>query len=272
MVRGTYLPHTGSERMTVEAALARYLAEVTPTKKATTQRSEGITAKHLNAFLGKYSMAAISGELAAAYRDKRIADGKANNTIRIELAMLSNLFTIAIQEWGLGLTFNPVTNIRKPSPGQGRDRRLSATEERQLLETVDPHSNPMLAWIVRIAIETGMRQSEILNLKISNVDLQSRVVRLFDTKNNSARTVPLSAAATEAFKSAIENPTRPSDSDLVFFGEPGRSGKRSPYQFTKIWAGIKSALGSHCAFATQLNERLLNVRNVNYILHHSLRG
>lgn len=243
MVRGTYLPRTGSERMTVEAALARYLAEVTPTKKATTQRSEGITAKHLNGFLGKYSMAAITGELAAAYRDRRISDGKANNTIRIELAMLSNLFTIAIQEWGLGLTFNPVTNIRKPSPGQGRDRRLSATEERQLLEKVDAHSNPMLAWIVRIAIETGMRQSEILNLKISNVDLKNRVVRLLDTKNNSARTVPLSAAATEAFKSAVENPTRPSDSDLVFFGEPGRSGKRSPYQFTKIWAGIKLALG-----------------------------
>lgn len=243
MVRGTYLPRTGSERMTIQAALTRYLTEVTPTKKANTQRSEGITAKHLNTFLGKYSMAAVTGELAASYRDKRVAEGRANNSIRIELALLSNLFTIAIQEWGLGLTSNPVANIRKPSPGQGRDRRLAATEERQLLEAVELHSNPMLAWIVRIAIETGMRQSEILNLRVSNVDLQSRIVRLLDTKNNSARTVPLSAAATIAFKSAIENPTRPSDCDLVFFGEPGRNGKRSPYQFTKIWAGIKLALG-----------------------------
>lgn len=233
MVRGTFLSRAGSESMTVEAAVNRYLAEVTPTKKATTQRSEGITAKHLTAFLGKYSMAAITSELAASYRDKRIAEGKANNTIRIELAMLSNLFTIAIQEWGLGLTYNPVTNIRKPSPGQGRDRRLSADEEARLLATVDRHSNPMLAWIVRIAIETGMRQSEILNLRVQHVDLASRVARLLDTKNNSARTVPLSAAATAALKAAVANPIRPANTDLIFFGEPGKDGKRRPYQLLR---------------------------------------
>jgi len=69
-------------------------------------------------------MAALSSELVASYRNHRFVAGKSNNTVRIELAMLSNLFTIAIQEWGLGLTHNPVAAIRKPSLGQGRDRRL----------------------------------------------------------------------------------------------------------------------------------------------------
>jgi len=243
MVRGVYLSRAGSERMTFEAALNRYLTEITPTKKPTTQRSERASAKHLSKFLGKYSMAAVTSELAASYRDTRIADGKSNNTVRIELAMLSNLFTVAIQEWGLGLTYNPVANIRKPSPGQGRDRRLSNDEERRLLETVDRYSNPMLAWIVRIAIETSMRQSEILNLRIPHVDLASRVARLQDTKNNSARTVPLSAQATAVLKAAIEHPLRPAETDLVFFGEPGKDGKRRPYQFTKIWGDIKRELG-----------------------------
>lgn len=31
------------------------------------------------------------------------------------------------------------------------------------------------------------------------------------------------------------NPARPSECNLVFFGEPGRDGKRRPYAFTKIW-------------------------------------
>ena len=83
-------------------------------------------------------MAALSSDLAASYRDYRVAAGKSNNTVRIELAMLSNLFTIAIQEWGLGLTHNPVAAIRKPSPGKGRNRyrHLNADEEKRLLDAV----------------------------------------------------------------------------------------------------------------------------------------
>jgi integrase len=243
MVRGVYISRAGAERLTVKEALQRYLKEVTPTKKATTQRSEKTTAEHLSGFLGKYSMAALSSDLVASYRDHRIAAGKSNNTVRIELAMLSNLFTIAIQEWGLGLSHNPVAAIRKPSPGKGRDRRLSADEEKRLLAAVEQYSNPMLGWIVRIAIETSMRQSEILGLRKSQLDLTARVVRLSDTKNDSARTVPLSAAATLALKAALENPLRPNDTELVFFGEPGKDGRRRPYQFAKTWAGIKKSLG-----------------------------
>jgi integrase len=242
MVRGAYISRAGAERLTVTEALQRYLKEVTPTKKPTTQRSENITSDHLAGFLGKYSMAALSSDLVASYRDHRIAVGNSNNTVRIELALLSNLFTIAIQEWGLGLIHNPVSAIRKPSPGKGRDRRLSQDEEKRLLQAVEQHSNPMLGWIVRIAIETGMRQSEILNLRKSQVNLATRVVRLTDTKNNATRTVPLSASAASALKAALDNPVRPDESDLVFFGEPGKNGKRHPYQFAKIWAGVKDAL------------------------------
>jgi hypothetical protein len=147
MVRGVYISRAGAERLTVKEAVQRYLNEVTPTKKPTTQRSEKITAEHLSSFLGKYSMAALSSDLVASYRDHRISAGKSNNTVRIELALLSNLFTIAIQEWGLGLTHNPVAAIRKPSPGKGRDRRLNADEEERLLEAVEQYSNLFfIAW------------------------------------------------------------------------------------------------------------------------------
>src|SRR5690606_2977022 len=42
---------------------------------------------------------------------------------------------------------------------------------------------------------------------------------------------------------ALDSPTRPEGCDLVFFGEPGRDGKRRPYTFTKAWNGIKTSLG-----------------------------
>ncbi len=122
MVRGVYIRRSGSEKMTLEAALKRYLSDIPPTKKPTTQRGETSKAKKLIEHLGKYSMAALSAEIIAGYRDKRLNEPSrggtiSNNTVRLELALLSHLYTVAIQEWGLGLTFNPVLNIRKPSRG-----------------------------------------------------------------------------------------------------------------------------------------------------------
>lgn len=247
MVRGAFIQRSPSEKMTLAIAMKRYLSEVSPTKKLTTQRSELSKSKPLVKHLGKYSLAGITPDIVAGYRDTRLADKSrtgtiSNNTVRLELALLSHLFTTAIQEWALGLTYNPVLAIRKPSAGQGRDRRLSETEELKLIAAVNSHSNPMLGWIVRIAIETGMRSSEISSLKCNQVNLKSRVVKLTDTKNDDSRTVPLSRKATDALQAALDNP-RPAETNLVFFGEPGRDGKRRPFTFTKVWSTIKKELG-----------------------------
>nr|WP_278044506.1 tyrosine-type recombinase/integrase [Achromobacter xylosoxidans] len=64
----------------------------------------------------------------------------------------------------------------------------------------------MFSWIVRIALETGMRLLEISGLRLGQIDLQKRIVRLDITKNSSPRTVPLTRAATIAFQAAMENP------------------------------------------------------------------
>ena len=256
MVRGLYIQRSTSERMLLDAALDRYLDEVTSTKKASTQRVETLKAKPVRKFFGKYALAAISPELVATYRDQRLATnsqriskttGKPtllrSSTVRLELALLSHVFTTAIQEWRLGLAANPVSNVRKPKPAEARDRRLAKGEEAKLYAAVDAHSNPMLGWIVRIAVETSMRSSEITGLRLAQVDVERRIVRLAETKNDSARTVPMTKAAQAAFELALANPVRPTDCNLVFFGEPGRDGERKPYNFNKIWSGIKRDLG-----------------------------
>lgn len=256
MVRGVYIDRSNSERMTFELALDRYLAEVTPTKRPSTQRNEVCRAGALREFFGKYAMAAITQDLVARYRDERLSTASKRvhrvhgapsklsaNTVRLELALLSHIFVTAIKEWRLGLVQNPVSGIRKPSPGDGRDRRLRTNEESRLRKAVEDYSNPMLGWIFNLALETGMRSGEILGLRIHQVDLNRRVVRLAITKNDSARTVPLTQRATEVARAALANPIRPDGCDLVFFGEPGRKGIRRPYAFTKAWNEIKLSLG-----------------------------
>jgi len=236
MVRGVYINRSDSERTTLQQALKRYLREVSSTKKPSTEAKEHCKSKHLIDKLGDFSLAAITPDVVANYRDERLADGKSANTVRLELALLSHVFTIAIREWRVGITYNPVNNVRKPPAGAGRDRRLSPEEEKIIFREVDRHSNPMLGWIARIALHTGMRLNEIKTLRRSQVNLDKRVVHLTETKNGTSRTVPLIRAAVAVFEEAIDNPIRPIDTDLIFFGEYSRrSGKRGPYDFKVSW-------------------------------------
>ncbi len=236
MVRGVHIRRSPSEAITLNAGLDRYLIEVTPTKRASTQIAEKMRAKQLKNSLGGYSLTALSPDIVAAYRDERLAEGKSPSTVRLELAMLGHLYTIAIKEWRLGIAYNPVASIRRPAPPPGRNRRLTWSEARRMLKACDAHSNPMLAWIVRVALYTGMRRGEIISLTRDQVDLGRRIVRLNETKNGSARTVPLSKRAVHVFRQALSNPVKPTDTSLIFFGEPGQDHKRRPYVTNRMWA------------------------------------
>lgn len=242
IIRGIFISQSHSEKTSIAKALERYLKEVTPTKKPSTQKPEIRREKILSRHLGQYSLASLGAEHVAQYRDNRLAEGISNSSVRLELALLSHLYTIAIKEWGMGLVANPVSNIRKPAPAKGRDRRLVADEEQRLLDACETHSNPMLAWIVKLALYTGMRHSEIVNITRSQINLGKRTIYLSDTKNGSSRTVPFSQKASATLKEAMNHPIRPIGTSLIFFGEPGRTGSRKPYSIGSAWSvAVKTA-------------------------------
>lgn len=74
-------------------------------------------------------------------------------------------------------------------------KALGLTEGREVTTT---HQYTALAFL--IALETGMRQGEILSLVWSNVHLEKRYVHLPKTKNGDARDVPLSMRAVALFE------------------------------------------------------------------------
>lgn len=234
MVRGVYIRRSTSQKLTVDIALDRYLREITPTKKASSQKRDHTSAKAVRPRLGPYALVALSPEIIGQYRDERLAAGRAGNTVRLELALLSHLFSVAIREWGVGLPGNPVLTVRKPK-GRTRDRRLHGDDEAaRLLQAVRAHSNPILAWATELAIETAARVEEILTLELRDVHLDRRIMVLRDTKNKDTRGVPLTARATEILREAIATYPR-QDSPLIFPGNPGRDGVRHPYCMSKAW-------------------------------------
>src|SRR5699024_2895422 len=72
MRRGAFIRRTPSERTTLSEALDRYLREVVPTKKASTQAGNRSQAEHLRGFLGDYGLAAVTPDLVASYRVQRL--------------------------------------------------------------------------------------------------------------------------------------------------------------------------------------------------------
>jgi addiction module HigA family antidote len=144
------------------------------------------------------------GDLTSAdfskYRDDMRKAGKAENTIRLDLALISNLFTIARKEWGHRGLANPLDDITKPGSSMKRERRISDEEVAYLIKG-DTSKDRVFSAVLQLAIETAMRRGELVKtLEWRHVDLETRVAHLPDTKGGRHRDVPLSAAAVELLK------------------------------------------------------------------------
>ena len=200
MERGVWQDRSESEQTTLTEALDRYGREVSSLKKS--GRIELYRIGTIKAdSIGKLPLAKIRGADVAAYRDRRLSVGLSENSVRLELALLSNLFTVAAKEWRMESLTNPVLAVRKPAASRPRERRLVGDEEARLLASCADWLRPM----VILALETGMRKGEILALRWENVDLAKRVALLPDTKNGTARHVPLSSRAGDVLKGLPRN-------------------------------------------------------------------
>jgi len=198
MDQGMYMSRTEVDSTTFGDLLSRYLEEITPTKKGAAPETSRIRAL-LRHPLAKRMVGSIRSLDIARYRNERLQE-VAPPTAKRDLVIISHVFEIAIREWSLPL-LNPVRQIRLPAHGKPRNRRLEQgavadeNEESRLLRACRQARNPFLLPIVKLAIETAMRQSELVGLRWNHIDLKRRVAYLADTKNGESREVPLSSAA-----------------------------------------------------------------------------
>ena len=201
--RGMFIDRSEAEATTLYDALDRYSHEVTPGKKGCARELGRIKTWQTDP-LAKRSVATLQGSDFAKWRDNRLKEVKPA-TIRNDLALISNLFTVASKEWGLPVQ-NPIKNIRLPSAtGNGRSRRLEDDEETRLFTALANSgkgdlANPWTLPMAQIAIETAMRLGELLSLHWSQVNLADTFIHLPDTKNEETRDVPLSKHAVTILK------------------------------------------------------------------------
>jgi hypothetical protein len=128
MDHGRPVASSEEEHITFSDALERYVREVTIQKRGAKQEAQ--RAERLKRSpLGRLYLASLGGQALATYRDRLLGKGKAANTIRLDFALISHLFTTARTEWGMATLTNPVEHVRKPKPSAGHERRLLPGEE-----------------------------------------------------------------------------------------------------------------------------------------------
>jgi len=200
MDKGIFVSREKAEQTTFGEVIRRYMVAVTPMKRGCIEETIRLNAT-LRHRVTKLSMANLTPEAMASYRDDRLRTCKANTVIR-DLSALSSIINHARREWGIVIP-NPIEVIRKPAMPPGRDRVLSPSEEVTLLVELAPvgRRNPLMWPLVVLALETAMRRGELLGMRWEYIDLERQTVFLPLTKNGTSRYVPLSRRAVETLSS-----------------------------------------------------------------------
>jgi integrase len=130
---------------------------------------------HLRTFFGLVRASDVSNTLLKRYVGSRHAEGASNGSINRELALLKRAFNLGYE----------ARNVREvpvfPHLEESKPRK-GFLEEAQYCAIV----SAACLWF-RAIVETGRtygwRISELLNLRVSQIDLLSRTIRLDDSKN-----------------------------------------------------------------------------------------
>jgi integrase/recombinase XerD len=242
--------------------------------------------KRFTAFLqtrGKHSVEEVTREdvvdfLAGLYRGKLDSRSVARYLVSVR-----NFYKYAMTEELVRL--DPTENLESPKVRQTLPTYLRVDEVDRLLDA--PSATTPIGLRDRAMLEvfysTGLRVSELLNLRISDVDMRIGCVRCIG-KGDKERLVPIgrkAIAAVEAYLTSsrphFARPSSPPPHNQVLFLT--RNGKR--LSRVSIWKilhdygtklGLRGRLTPHKlrhSFATHLLERGADLRSVQLMLGHA---
>jgi len=214
-----------------------------------------------------------------AFLAKRVEDGAKPRSTARQLSSFRRFFRYIMRE-GLRDT-DPTADIEMPRIGRSLPKSLTEDEVDALLHA--PNTDEPLGHRDRAMLEllyaTGLRVSELINLRQSQVNFNQGVLRIVG-KGDRERLIPLGEEALRWLRDFIDGPRMEilleRQTDCLF---PTRRGDRMTRQ--AFWhiikryaekAGIEKKLSPHSlrhAFATHLLNHGADLRVVQLLLGHS---
>ncbi len=180
---------------------------------------------------------------------------------------------------------DPTENLAQPALQRELPVVLSVVEIQKILEVVDWERNETRRLRNRAMLEVlygcGVRVSELVNLRISNLFLQSGVIKV-KGKGSKERLIPIGENAINALQKYLENEDgrrqqtpQTGEEDIVFLSKHGKRISRNfVFMLVQDWAGfalIDKTVSPHTfrhSFATHLLEGGADLRAIQEMLGH----
>lgn len=161
-------------------------------------------------FVAEEQMTDKAGQLTAGqlvqFMQHLQHQGLASQTVARRMNCLRSMFKF-LQLKG-NVEANPCASVSVPKKPRKLPTYLSTEECKRLLAATDRNYYVMLAFRDRAALSlllhTGLRRGELLNLHLSDIDLQARWLRVTEAKGGKDRVIPLVAAVIAAISDWLE--------------------------------------------------------------------
>jgi len=260
----SFLLHLASERGLAENSLHAYRRDLDDLTDFLESRSLTLTTAQAIDF--------------REYLQNQTRHGQSTRTVARRLAALRS-FLRFLQTDGTD-TSGILQQLERPKPENALPKILSKAMVMQLINAVDPQSSffPRDVAILELLYASGLRASELCDLKVRDLNLLVGCVRIFG-KGSKERVVPVGRAAVESVQRYISE-GRPrlarSPSEWLFLSRTGK-----PLERVALWmlveryakkSGIFSKVSPHVlrhCFATHLLGGGADLRVVQELLGHS---
>ncbi len=187
LVKGVYFEKRKGEYVTVSELMEIYSKKHSASAKGEiARRNEKFLVKKVLEHFGNLVLTGLSPHRIEEYIEVRRRDGRSNVTIHHELALLKHAFKLAMIKWDM-IDRTPFDKVTLPNGDRKRTRFLTREEAGLVIKASPDWLRP----IVIVALDTGLRISNILNLTWKQADTFSRVVQLEKTKNKKPVSIPM---------------------------------------------------------------------------------
>jgi len=173
---------------------ARRLLDSAEWKQKRSAARDEASLRALNREFKNVPLKAIRPNLVRDYMTERIKAGLRPASVNRERSLLVSILYAAVGD-GV-IESNPIgqKGVRRLEENNSREQRilelgLTDKDMRRLISCADPRTRP----VIEIALLTGMRLSEILSLKWTQIDLPRRrlTIPLTNSKSKKERTIPI---------------------------------------------------------------------------------